>query len=322
MFIDEARIYVKAGDGGNGCRSFYRDKYQRRGIPDGGNGGRGADIIAVADGNLFTLLDFQYRRHFIGENGKHGSGKNKRGKDAKDLIIRLPPGTIIKDAKTHCCLAELLLPGERVILAKGGEGGTGNTHNRPVAKGKSGQTRDLIFELKLIADVGIVGFPNAGKSTLVSAISNAHPRVAAYPFTTKAPTLGVIAGDDSSFVVADIPGLIQGSHQGRGLGDRFLRHIERTRLIIHLIDMAGTEGRNPLQDYQIINKELALFSRQLGRRQQIIVGNKMDLEHAQENLIKFRQKIRRRVHPISALKKQGLEELVEAIKKGLSAHRT
>ena len=340
MFIDEARIYVKAGDGGNGCRSFYRDKYQRRGIPDGGNGGWGADIIAVTDRNLFTLLDFQYRRHFIGRNGKHGSGKNKRGKDAEDLIIRLPCGAIIKDVKTHCCLAELILPGERVILAKGGEGGTGNTHNRPVAKGESGENRDLTLELKLIADVGIIGFPNAGKSTLVSAISNAHPQVAAYPFTTKAPALGVVKGevlprrgeaglsaeprrakaDDFPFIVADIPGLIQGSHQGRGLGDRFLRHIERTRLIIHLIDMAGTEGRNPLEDYQIINKELALFSRQLGRRRQIIVGNKMDLELAQENLIKFRQKIRRRVHLISALKKQGLEELVEAIKKRLSAH--
>ena len=328
MFIDEARIYVKAGDGGNGCRSFYRDKYQRRGIPDGGNGGRGADIIAVVDRNLSTLLDFKYRQHSIGGNGKHGSGKNKRGKDAEDLIIRLPCGTLIKDAKTQCCLAELILPGERVILVKGGEGGTGNTHNRPVAKGKSGESRDLILELKLIADVGIVGFPNAGKSTLVWAISNAHPQVAAYPFTTKAPVLGVVKGDegrrakadDTPFVVADIPGLIQGSHQGRGLGHRFLRHIERTRLIIHLIDMAGTEGRTPLEDYRIINKELALFSRQLSRRRQIIVGNKMDLELAQENLTKFKQRKKRRVNPISALKKQGLEGLVEAIKKGLSAH--
>jgi len=320
MFIDEAKIYVKAGDGGNGCQSFYRDRYQRYGIPDGGNGGKGADIIAIADRNLFTLLDFQYRRHFKGSNGKHGSGKNKKGKDAEDLIIGVPCGTIIKDAKTNCCLAELILPGERVVLAKGGRGGSGNTHNRPVTKGKLGEERDLILELKLIADVGIVGFPNAGKSTLVTAISNAHPKVAAYPFTTKVPTLGVVKAEDCSFVVADIPGLIQGSHQGRGLGDQFLRHIERTRLIIHLIDMAGTEGRNPLDDYRAINKELALFSRQLSRRQQIIVANKMDLEHAEENLNRFKQRIKRRVYSISALKKQGLEDLVTAIKKRLVMH--
>ncbi len=320
MFIDEARIRVKAGDGGNGCRSFYRDKYRRHGIPDGGNGGKGADINAVADRNLFTLLDFQYHRHFIGKNGKHGSGKNKKGKDAADYIIRVPCGTIIKDAKTSCCLAELLLPGERVILAKGGEGGRGNTHKRPVTKGKRGEERDLVLELKLIADVGIVGFPNAGKSTLVSLISNAHPEVAAYPFTTKTPVLGAVRGDDFSFVVADIPGLIQGSHQGRGLGDRFLRHIERTNLILHLIDMAGTEGRDPLDDYRAIKKELALFNQQLGRRQQIIVANKMDLPQAQENLIRFKQRINRRIYPISALNREGLGGLVEAIRKRLSTH--
>lgn len=320
MFIDEAKVYIKAGDGGNGCRSFYRDKYQRRGIPDGGNGGRGADIIVVADQNLFTLLDFRYRQHFFGKNGKHGSGKNKRGKDAENLIIRLPCGTVIKDAKTSCSLTELILTGDRVVLAKGGEGGMGNTHNRPVAKGKSGEERDLILELKLIADVGIVGFPNAGKSTLVSKISNAHPEVAAYPFTTKAPTLGVVRVDNSSFVVADIPGLIQGAHQGRGLGDRFLRHIERTKLILHLIDMAGIEGRNPLDDYQAINKELALFSQQLYRRRQIIAANKMDLPGAKENFNRFKQRIKQRIYPISALKKEGLEDLIEAIKKRLSTH--
>jgi GTP-binding protein len=320
MFIDEARIYVKAGDGGNGCHSFYRDKYQRRGIPDGGNGGRGADIIVVADPNLLTLLDFQYRRHFRGSNGKHGSSKNKTGKAAPDLIIKLPCGAIIRDAKTNCCLAELICPGERVILAKAGRGGRGNTGNRRVTKGEPGQERDLILELKLIADVGIVGFPNAGKSTLVRAISNAHPQVAAYPFTTKAPVLGVVKIDDSSFVIADIPGLIQGSHQGRGLGDKFLRHIERTKLILHLIDMSGTEGRAPWDDYQAINKELALFNKQLRRRKQIIAANKMDLEEAQENLIRFKQRIKHRVYPISALNKEGLEDLIEAIKKGLSTY--
>jgi GTP-binding protein len=205
-------------------------------------------------------------------------------------------------------------------LAKGGEGGSGNTHNRPVTKGNLGEARDLSLELKLIADVGIVGLPNAGKSTLVSAISNAHPKVAAYPFTTKAPALGVVNADGSSFVLADIPGLIQGSHQGRGLGDRFLRHIERTRLILHIIDMAEVEGRNPLDDYRAINKELALFSRKLGLREQIIVSNKMDLAGAKENLIAFKQRIKRRVYPVSALKKEGLEDLIEAIRKRLSTH--
>ncbi len=320
MFIDEAKIHIQAGRGGDGCRSFYRDKYQRRGVPDGGNGGRGGDIIAVCDRNIFTLLDFQYRRHFVAENGKHGSGKNRKGRDAEDLIISLPRGTIIRDIHSGCCLAELVEPDERVILAKGGTGGRGNTHKYEATEGKPGQARDLVLELKLIADVGIVGFPNAGKSTLVGAISNAHPRTASYPFTTKAPALGVVKRDDFSFVVADIPGLIKGSHQGRGLGDRFLRHIERTKLILHLIDMAATEARNPIDDYRAINEELALFSQQLKRRRQIVVANKMDLPAAGENLIRFKNKINRRVYQISALKNEGLEDLIEAIKKRLSAH--
>jgi GTP-binding protein len=320
MFVDEARIHIKAGSGGDGCRSFYRDKYQRHGIPDGGDGGDGADIVAVADRSLFTLLDFKYTRHFIGKDGKNGSGKNKKGKNADDLLIKLPCGTIIKDVKANCCLAELILPEQKVVLAKGGRGGNGNTHNRPVTSGEAGGQRDLILELKLIADVGIVGFPNAGKSTLVCAISNAHPRVAAYPFTTRTPALGAVRVDDFSFVVADIPGLIKDSHQGRGLGDRFLRHIERTKLILHLIDIAGTEGRDPLDDYRVINAELALFNRQLGERKQIVVANKMDLPGAQENFIKFKQRIRQRVYLISALRRQGLEDLVEAIKKRLSTH--
>ena len=320
MFIDEARVHVLAGDGGNGCSSFYRDKYQRYGIPDGGNGGRGADVIAVADRNLFTLLDFKYRRHFKGSNGKHGSGNNKTGKDAQDLIIRLPCGTIIKDAKTGCCLAELVLSGERFVLAKGGKAGIGNKRNRIATQGERGQERDLILELKLIADVGVVGFPNAGKSTLVRAITNARPEVAAYPFTTKAPVLGVVGAGDFSFVAADIPGLVQGSHQGRGLGDRFLRHIERTKLILHLIDMSGTEGRDPWDNYQAINQELTLFSRKLMRRKQIIAANKMDLAESKENLVRFRQRVKHRVYPISALKKEGLEDLIGAIKKRLSTH--
>ncbi|MFH1577946.1 MAG: Obg family GTPase CgtA [Candidatus Omnitrophota bacterium] len=335
MFIDEAKIYVKAGDGGNGCRSLYRDKYQRQGIPDGGDGGTGADIIAVADRSIATLLDFRYRHHVIGENGKHGSGKYRRGRSAQVLIIRMPCGTIIKDAKLDCCLAELIIPGDQVVLAKGGKGGNGNNRRRAVTKGSPGEERDLSLELKLIADVGIAGFPNSGKSTLVCAISNSHSKTAAYPFTTKAPALGVVklaginqgsaaipSGETErfSFVMADIPGLIRGSHQGRGLGDRFLRHIERTKLIVHMIDMAGVEGRDPVDDYLAINKELALFSQKLSKRQQIIIANKMDLPEAKQNLVRFKQKIHRRVYPVSALKKQGLEVLIEAIGKKLSTY--
>lgn len=320
MFIDEAKIYVKAGDGGDGCRSFYRDKYTRYGIPDGGNGGRGADIIAVADKNLATLLDFQYHRHFMGKHGKHGSGKNKKGKNAEELIIRLPPGTIIKDARTNCLLCDLDTEGKRIVLAEGGRGGSGNSHNRTATEGQPGQERDLILELKLIADVGIVGFPNTGKSTLISSISNAHPKIAPYPFTTKAPILGVVKQDGFSFVIADIPGLIEDSHAGRGLGDRFLRHIERTKILLHLIDMAGTDGRDPIQDYLVINEELRLYNKQLGKRIQILVVNKMDLFEAKNNLKRFRERIKRKIYPISALKKQGLEELIGAIIKRLSTH--
>ena len=321
MFVDEAKIYVKAGDGGDGCRSLHRDKYQRHAIPDGGDGGTGTDIIAVADKNLATLLDFHYRRHFTGEHGRHGSGNNKKGKDAQELIIRLPCGTVIKNAQTGCVLADLSNDGEKVVLAKGGRGGTGNIRNRPVKEGEPGEERHLILELKLIADVGVVGFPNAGKSTLLCAVSNARSKIAAYPFTTKAPSLGVVKAGDFSFVVADIPGLIRGSHQGRGLGDRFLRHIERTKLILHLLDMAGTEGRDPYEDYTAINNELGLFGRELGKRKQIIVANKMDLPGAQENLNRFKQKVKRSVYPVSALKKEGLEDLIEEIGKRLPAHR-
>ncbi|MBU1871253.1 MAG: GTPase ObgE [Candidatus Omnitrophica bacterium] len=320
MFIDEAKIYIKAGDGGNGCQSLYRDKYQRRGIPDGGAGGEGASVIAVADKSFITLLDFKYRKHFIGKHGKHGSSNHKKGKNAEDLIMRVPCGTIIKDIKTNCCLVDLAVSGERVILVKGGQGGRGNSHNRPATEGAVGQERDLILELKLIADVGIIGFPNSGKSTLVCAVSKAHSKIASYPFTTKSPVLGVVKGEDFSFTMADIPGLISGSHQGRGLGDRFLRHIERTKLLLHLIDISGLEGRNPIEDYKDINRELFLFNRQLSKRKQIVVANKMDLPGAGDNLSRFRKAVGKRVHAISALNKEGLEGLIEEIRKGLPAH--
>lgn len=317
MFIDRAKINVKGGAGGKGCSSVYRDKYTRQGILDGGSGGNGADIIIRADRNLHTLLDFQYNRHFFGPKGLNGSSKNKRGKDSQAVVIRVPCGTIIKDANTDCVLRDLSRDQEEVLVAKGGHGGYGNQHCRPATPGEPGEEKDLILDLKLIADVGVVGFPNAGKSTLISNISHAHPKIAAYPFTTKSPVLGVVNIGDGSFVIADIPGLIEGSSMGRGLGDRFLRHVERTKILVHLVDMSGSEGRDPLEDYKTINKELNSYSKELYKKTQIVVANKMDLEGSKENLARFRKTVKKKVHPVSALTKEGLEELIEAIGKKL-----
>lgn len=317
MFVDSARIHSRGGPGGRGCQSFYRDKYTRQGIPDGGDGGRGGDVVIRADRNLHTLLDFSYNRHFYALKGGHGSGKNKKGKDAPMLIVRVPLGTVIKDAKTDCILRDLDEDGGEVVVASGGKGGLGNRHNREATSGEPGEERELLLDLKLIAQAGVVGFPNSGKSTLISSISKAVPKIAAYPFTTKFPVLGVVESKGRPFVVADIPGLIEGSSRGRGLGDRFLRHVERTGILIHLIDMAATEGRDPLEDFKVINEELRNYSPEVSRKPQIIAANKMDLEEARVNLSRFRKAVRKKVYPISALKKEGLEELIEAIRKKL-----
>ncbi len=317
MFIDKARITVKAGDGGRGCYSIYRDKYTRQGIPDGGDGGRGGDVIIRADRNLRTLIDFRYNRHFTAKNGAHGSGNDKKGKDGHDILVRVPCGTIIRDSATDSLLRDLDHDGEELLVARGGKGGRGNMHKGDATPGQPGEQKELILDLKVLADVGVVGFPNAGKSTFVSAVSNAHPQVAAYPFTTKYPVLGVVSRDEGSFVIADIPGLIEGASSGRGLGDRFLRHIERTKVLVHLIDMSGFEGRDPLQDYRIINNELKAYNVSLTGKPQIIVANKMDLETAPANLARFRKELKKRVYPVSALEKKGLEEVVELIIKKL-----
>lgn len=318
MFIDNARIYVKSGSGGRGCDSFYTDKYTRgKKMPDGGNGGRGADIIIRAESGIRTLLDLQYNRHFTGSNGAHGSSKNKKGKDAPQVIIKVPCGTVIKDAHTGCILRDLSHDQEEVIAAAGGRGGMGNRHHRQASVGEAGEEKELLLDLKLIADVGVVGFPNVGKSTLISAVSNARPKIAAYPFTTRAPFLGVLQRGDKSFVIADIPGLIEGSAEGRGLGQRFLRHIERTRVLLHVIDMAGFEGRDPVEDYKIINSELKKYNNEVSRKRQVLAANKMDLEGAGENLKRFKVAVKRKIYPISALKKEGLEELIEGIAKKL-----
>ncbi|MBU1870491.1 MAG: GTPase ObgE [Candidatus Omnitrophica bacterium] len=313
MFIDQAKIYVKAGDGGKGCQSLYRDKYTRYGVPDGGDGGRGADIVIRADRNLYTLLDYHYNRHFYGKHGVHGSSNKKKGKNAEAIIIRVPCGTIVRDIDAECALRDLDKDCEEVIVAVGGKGGLGNKPRRPATIGAPGEEKNILLDLKLIAAVGVVGFPNAGKSTLISNISNAHPKVAAYPFTTKVPALGVVYVGDKSFVIADIPGLIEGSSQGRGLGDKFLRHVERTKILLHLIDMAGFEGRDPIEDYRTINEELKSYSKEVYKKPQIIAANKMDLEGAKKNLTRFKKAIKKKVYPISALKKEGLEELIEAV---------
>lgn len=319
MFIDNAKIYVKAGDGGRGCNSFYRDKYQRFGIPDGGDGGKGADIIIRADRNLYTLLDFKYNRHFVGKHGAHGSGNRKKGRESETIIIHVPVGTIITDISNDCVLRDLSKDQEEVVVARGGRGGLGNQHRNleEATAGEPGEEKNLFFDLKLIAEVGVVGFPNVGKSTLISSISNARPKIAAYPFTTKVPVLGVVHLGNKSFIIADIPGLIEGSGEGRGLGDKFLRHVERTKILVHLLDMAGFEGRDPLKDYENINKELKVYSADLTKKKQIIVANKMDLEGAVANLKRFKKKYKKTIYPISALKKEGLEDLIEAIGKAL-----
>jgi len=317
VFVDQAKIQVKGGAGGKGCESYYTDMYTRRGIPDGGDGGNGAGIIIRADRNLRTLMDFAYKRHFFGAHGGHGSSKNKRGKDATDIVIRVPCGTIIKEEKTDCVLNDLDLDQEELLVARGGKGGMGNRKGRTATLGEPGEDKILILDLKLIADVGVVGFPNAGKSTLISSVTNAQPKIAAYPFTTKSPTLGMVGEGTDAFVIADIPGLIEGSARGKGLGDRFLRHVERTKILVHLVDMAGFEGRDPLEDYRIINQELKAYSPEVFKKTQIIVANKMDLDSASANLARFAKKIKKKIYPISALEKDGLEELIDAIREKL-----
>ncbi|MFA5146046.1 MAG: GTPase ObgE [Candidatus Omnitrophota bacterium] len=323
MFIDETKIYIKAGSGGNGCHSFYRDKWNRVGWPDGGRGGDGGDVVFLVDRNVHTLLDFQYQQHFTAESGSHGSSSNKKGKRGTDLLVRVPAGTTIRDLTHDIVLRDLVKEGESVVIARGGHGGRGNSRGRSNEKGFPGEEKTIMLELKLIADAGIIGYPNAGKSTLISRISSAHPKIAGYPFTTKAPVLGVVkmyAG--AHFVIAEIPGLIEGAHLGKGLGDRFLRHVERTKVLLHLVDISGWEGRDPAGDYRKLNKELKLYSRELGAKPQIVALNKTDLPEAKKNIQKFKKAFPRlKVFPVSAETGEGIKELLTAIYKKVRAER-
>ncbi|EAE9949607.1 GTPase ObgE, partial [Listeria monocytogenes] len=323
-FVDQVKIYVKAGNGGDGMVAFRREKFVPNGGPAGGDGGKGADVVFVVDEGLRTLVDFRFKRIFKAEHGEHGMSKSMHGRGAEDLVVKVPQGTIVKDIDTGEIIADLVAHGQRAVIAKAGRGGRGNkrfaTPANPAPElsenGEPGQERNVQLELKVLADVGLVGFPSVGKSTLLSVVSAARPKIAAYHFTTIVPNLGMVdAGDGRSFVMADLPGLIEGASQGVGLGHQFLRHIERTRVIVHVIDMSGSEGRVPYEDYMAINNELEQYNLRLMERPQIIVANKMDMPDAEENLNEFKTKIAEDipVFPISAVTKTGLRELLLAI---------
>lgn len=322
MFIDVVKIYIKAGDGGNGAVSFRREKYVPAGGPDGGDGGNGGDVVFEVNTGKHTLRDFRYKKSFKAQSGENGRGKNMHGKRGEDIVIEVPPGTIIRENKTNRIIADMTTPGERKIIAYGGRGGRGNarfaTATRQAPRfskdGKKGQELWLTLELKSIADVGLIGFPNVGKSTILSVLTASRPKIANYHFTTLFPNLGVVDtkyGD--SFVMADIPGIIEGAHQGTGLGIDFLRHIERTRILVHVLDISGVEGRDPVEDFYIINKELKSFSEELAQRPQVVAANKMDITSGQENLIRLEAELRTKgikVFPVSAATGKGFDELV------------
>ena len=300
MFLDEVKIFVRSGDGGNGLVAFRREKYVPKGGPAGGDGGRGANVVFIVDEGLRTFMDYRYQKKFVAPNGENGMSKGMHGRKSKDLYLKVPPGTVIRDTDTGEVLADLVEHEQEVIVARGGRGGRGNcrfaTPSNPAPEiaenGEPGEERNLTLELKLMADVGLVGFPSVGKSTLLSITSKAKPKIADYHFTTLAPNLGVVeTKDHRSFVMADLPGLIEGANQGVGLGHQFLRHIERTKVIVHVVDMSATDGRDPYEDYKIINQELGEYNMRLLERPQIVVANKMDIPAAQENLEEFKAKL-------------------------------
>lgn len=322
MFVDEVEIKVEAGNGGDGCTAFRREKYIEMGGPYGGNGGHGGDIIFKVDEGLHTLLDLRYQKTLKGQKGENGRGKNQHGKGAEPLIVKVPQGTVVTDLDTGLIIADLSKKDQQEIIAKGGRGGRGNTAFKTQTntapdyseKGEEGERKNLKVEVKMLADVGLVGLPSVGKSTIISMISRSKPKIAAYHFTTLSPNLGVVrASDNRSYVVADLPGLIEGASLGEGLGDKFLRHIERTRVIAHVIDMSGSEMRDPYEDYLLINKELKDFNEKLLAKPQIIIANKMDLPGAKENLIAFKKKVATEIYEVSAATNQGLDKVINRL---------
>jgi GTP-binding protein len=325
MFIDYTEVYIKAGDGGNGAVSFRREKYIPNGGPDGGDGGNGGDVIFKVDPGLRTLIDFRYKRKYIAESGEKGGKKNMSGKGGAGLVVRVPQGTLVKEKETGRIIADLSKEDQQEIIAHGGKGGAGNQHfatpTRQIPNfarsGSPGEELTVMLELKLIADVGLLGFPNVGKSTLLSVVSSAKPKIANYQFTTITPNLGVVSlGEGESFVMADIPGLIEGAHEGVGLGHNFLRHVERTRLLIHVIDIAETDGRDAISDFDVINRELELYDPELAKRPQVIAANKIDALSDNEKLESFKTEMQNRgykVFEISAATNQGIEPLIRYV---------
>ena len=322
MFVDEVTVSLTAGNGGNGCMAFRREKYIPMGGPFGGNGGKGGDIIFEADEGLRTLLDLRYQKHIKGNSGLNGEGKNKNGKSATDTIVKVPVGTTVKDAETGVVIADLTKNKEQAIVAYGGRGGRGNvtlaTKSNPCPsfseRGEPGEERKVKVELRMIADVGLVGLPSVGKSTILSMVTNANPKIASYHFTTLAPNLGVVRLPEYDYVIADLPGLIEGASTGAGLGHRFLKHIERTKIIAHIIDMSGSEGRNPYEDYIVIRNELEKFSKKLLTKKEIIIANKMDIPSSKENLKIFKEKIKDiPIYEVSAIENVGLDNVINAL---------
>lgn len=325
MFVDQVEIYVKAGNGGHGAVAFRREKYIPAGGPAGGDGGKGGDVIFKVDPGIRTLMDFRYKKKHIAQNGENGGNKKMSGEKGENLIVKVPPGTIVRDKETNKIIADLTKPGEEEIIARGGKGGRGNQHfatstrqaPRFAEGGVPGQERRLILELKLLADVGLLGFPNVGKSTLLAAVTKAKPKIADYHFTTLIPNLGVVEWKDgNSFVMADIPGIIEGAHEGAGLGHQFLRHVERTKLLIHVLDVSGMEGRNPIEDFKIINKELVNYNEKLAQRRQIVALNKIDLVLEEEQINAVKKQLKEmgyEVYTISAATKKGIEPLMDRV---------
>lgn len=322
MFVDEVEIKVEAGNGGDGCTAFRREKYISMGGPFGGNGGHGADIIFKVDEGLHTLLDLRYQKIIKGQRGENGRGKNQHGKGATPLTIRVPQGTVVTDLETGLIIADLSKKDQEEIIAKGGRGGRGNTAFKTQTntapdyseKGEEGEHKTLKVEVKMLADVGLVGLPSVGKSTIISCVSRSKPKIAAYHFTTLTPNLGVVkSSDGKEFVMADLPGLIEGASKGEGLGDKFLRHIERTRVIAHVIDMSGSELRDPYEDYILINKELSEFNKKLMEKPQIIIANKMDVPEAKKNLEEFKKKVDCEIYEVSAATNTGLQTVVDRL---------
>ena len=332
MFTDRARIFVKAGDGGNGMSSFRREKFVPKGGPSGGDGGRGGNVILIVDDNLNTLVDFRYKRQFKADHGVHGQTKNMHGHCADNLYVPVPPGTVVRDEETGLVLADLTRSGQEVVIAKAGRGGRGNARfvssvNRAptiAERGEPGEQRWVTLELKVLADVGLVGYPSVGKSSILASVSAAKPEIAAYHFTTLTPVLGVVSlREGQSFVLADIPGLIEGAHEGVGLGHDFLRHIERTKVLIHVLDVSGLEGRDPIEDYHKINNELKQYNERLASRPQIIAANKMDLPEGQEQFDRvaaFMAKEGREIFPVSAATGEGLSQLMERAFKAVTEY--